>query len=82
MRRKPITGTGRYPAGRGVHFQEGARCNVAAYAPRERADAFPGAPAFPLHATVLWYPGRMEEVVLHSNRGAQTRWLAAHGFAT
>ncbi|HEU01356.1 hypothetical protein LCGC14_1552560 [marine sediment metagenome] len=77
-----ITGLGTYPPGRLPHFREGAACNFAAYPPGERLDAFPGSPVFAVHAIVLWYPGRIEEIILHGNAGAQHRWLRAHGFVT
>jgi len=49
---------------------------------REPLDTFPGSPVFQCHATVLWYPGRVEEIVLHADAGVQHRWLRTHGFVT
>ncbi len=77
-----ITKSGSYPAGRVPHFREGVECNVAAYAPGEPLDAFPGSPTFDVHAIVLWHPGRIEEIVLHGDAGAQHRWLRDHRFVT
>lgn len=77
---KIITGSGSYPAGRVPHFHERAACNFAAYPPGEPLDAFPGAPVFAVHAIVLHYPGRIEEIVLHGDAGSQHRWLRTHGF--
>ncbi|KKK47352.1 hypothetical protein LCGC14_3156080 [marine sediment metagenome] len=80
--RTSITGSGTYPPGRVPHFREGAACHFGAYPPGARLDAFPGSPVFAVHAIVLWYPGRIEEIILHGDAGAQHRWLRAHGFVT
>ena len=77
-----VTGSGTYPAGRLHKFHEGAACNFAAYIPDQPLDTFPGSPVFQCHATVLWYPGRVEEIVLHADAGVQHRWLRTHGFVT
>ena len=58
------------------HFTQGSRANAAAYGPGEKADAFPGSPVFQHHVTVVWYPGNLEEIVVHAGADQQDAWLA------
>ncbi len=76
------TGCGDYPSGRPPHFSEGVFCRAYAYPPGVEIDAHPGAPVFKVHAVVLTAAGRVPEIIVHANAGAQYRWLRRHGFVT